>query len=145
MGERRADELRKLADLENASRGLYVSKTGKLPNTGGLLGRDYDEFPSLIQAVVGGLPRCIWINGKRKHYTYPYFVQLFAENGGKPLFIPSKKNRSEIKHGDYKGKKGFIIQYSPFLYPHDPREGTLSCERKKYLYFPEWDVVYNTK
>ena len=142
LGESRAAELRKLMDLKNASRGLYVSKTGKLPDNGGLSGRDYEEFSSVNRAFEGRLPGACKIDGKTHHYTYRSIVKLVAENEGKPLFIPASRKGNVLKHGDYNGKKGFVIQFSPFLFPRDCHVSVGT--RTKYLYFPEWDLVYHT-
>ena len=145
MGESRAEELRKLEDLKNASRGLYVSKTGKLPDTGGLSGQDYDEFISIREAFKGKdsrLPGACKVDGEHFNYNYGNIVKLFAKNGGKPLFIAAKRNGSVLEHGDYSGEKGFVIQFSPYLFP---RGSTLAGTGKRYLYFAEWDLAYHTK
>jgi hypothetical protein len=148
LGESRAEALRKLVDLNNASRGLYVSKTGKLPDTGGLLGPDYDEFASVRDAFRNKgspLPGARMIDGIPHAYTYSYIVKLVAENEGKPLFIPSVRKGSWLRHGDYRGQKGFVIQFSPFLFPHGNGIIASVCDRKKYLYYREWDLANKTK
>jgi hypothetical protein len=71
MGDARAKELRKVADLKSAYRGLYVSKTGKLPDTGGIKGTDYEEYISTRQAFCHGpLPSSTKQDGKVRSYNY---------------------------------------------------------------------------
>ena len=136
MGDARARELRKLAELKIAYRGIYVSETGKLPDSGGIKGLDYEEYPSTRLATSNGpLPSTTRLDGKYQRYNYSYIAKLIVEgNDGKTTFIPRVKGGNWIKWGTHKGKNGYVVQFSPFLFVG---EGTA-----KYPYFSGWPPGY---
>jgi hypothetical protein len=90
MGDTRAKELRQMADLKSASRGIYVSKSGKLPDTGGIMGIDYKEYQSVMQAISnnGLLPCGIWQGGRKQGYTYSFIAALIDAGDGKNYIHP---------------------------------------------------------
>ena len=135
MGHARAKELRLFADMKNASRGLYVSKSGLLPYSGGIKGIDFEEYTSVTSAhgsnngLLPGAGRDI--NGKTKKYSYSYLLELIETgNDGITAFIPVARSGNLIQTGTFKGKCGYVVQFSPFLFSVFGDE--------KYQYFTGW-------
>ena len=143
MGHARAKELRLFTEMKNASRGLYVSKSGLLPYSGGIKGKDYEEYTSVQRAIGsnGLLPgTCSDINGKIRKNVYSYLLELIETgNDGITAFIPVARSGNLIQTGTFKGKCGYVVQFSPFLF------SVLGDE--KYQYFTGWkfDPHYNSR
>jgi hypothetical protein len=133
-GDTHAKELRQMADLKK-TRGLYVSKSGKLPDTGGIKGTDYEEYQSVSQAVKGSnglLPGAIRQDGLVQCYTYSFIAELIdAGNDRKITFVSKVKGGNVIQSGAHKGKAGYVVQFSPFLFTL----GNGGGEPAKYQYF----------
>ncbi len=99
----------------------------------GIKGTDYEEYQSVRQAIKGPnslLPGARKHDGKVQHYTQSFIAALIDAGGGKTALIPAPRGGNVIPWGPYKGKAGYVVQFSPFLFARDKAVGG-----KKYQYY----------
>ena len=119
IGDSCAKDICQIADLKNASHGLYVSFTGKLSYDDGLEDKYYIEFQLARKALRcngGLLPANAPEDGNNKVYNYSYLKHLIdLSTDEKTMFIPAPRGKNQLATGPHEGKKGFIIQFSSYL------------------------------
>ena len=106
------------------------------------MSKDYKEYTSTNTATGrdGLLPKCYRRDGELFSYVYTTLFKLIADNGGKPIFIRAATSGNRLQNGEHKGKTGYVVQFSPFLFPRSSSQGS----ERKYHYFSEWDLVYTS-
>jgi hypothetical protein len=118
----------------------HHKKSGLLPDTGGIKGTDYEEYQSTKKAagsngLLPSLLRHYGRDGNLRKCTNSLITELIdAGNDGKTTFISNVKGGNSIQSGAHKGKVGYVVQFSPFLFARSGGE----AEPAKYQYFSGW-------